>query len=51
MPAAGWAQSRLDLMLLAGGLALFLGGSGRAAVDEVWLERERGARGMARRAA
>lgn len=50
MPAVGWAQSRLELMLLAGALALFLGGSGRAAVDGVWLEKERPAR-AARRAA
>ncbi|MGH7389705.1 MAG: DoxX family protein [Candidatus Rokuibacteriota bacterium] len=35
----GWGGARLDVMLLAGGLLLFLAGSGRAAVDEVWLEK------------
>ncbi|HXG16330.1 MAG TPA: DoxX family protein [Calidithermus sp.] len=50
LPATGWAQSRLDLMLLAGALALFLAGPGRAAVDRMWLEKERPARGMARAA-
>src|SRR2546421_387590 len=33
----GWNAGRLDLMLLAGGILLFLAGPGRAAVDEVWL--------------
>lgn len=37
----GWDAGRLDLMLLAGGILLFLAGSGKAAVDEVWLERSR----------
>jgi uncharacterized membrane protein YphA (DoxX/SURF4 family) len=48
LPASGWAQSRLDLMLLAGGLALFLAGPGRAAVDRMWLEKERPASRSAR---
>jgi putative oxidoreductase len=39
MPGQGWLAARLDLMLLAGGLMLFLAGSGRAAVDELWLEK------------
>lgn len=41
LPAAGWVGARLDLMLLAGGLLLFLAGPGRAAVDEIWLEKPR----------
>lgn len=41
LPTAGWIGARLDLMLLAGGLLLFLAGPGRAAVDEIWLERLR----------
>ncbi|HSF07326.1 MAG TPA: DoxX family protein [Methylomirabilota bacterium] len=45
----GFAGSRLDLMLLAGSILLFLAGSGRVAVDEVWLEKE--ARPSARRLA
>lgn len=44
MPAVGWAASRLDLMLLAGGILLFLAGPGRLAVDEMWLERPRALR-------
>lgn len=35
----GWDSGRVDLLLLAGGILLFLAGSGRAAVDEVWLEK------------
>ncbi len=35
----GFASGRLDLMLLAGGILFFLAGPGRAAVDELWLER------------
>jgi putative oxidoreductase len=38
---AGWAGARLDLMLLVGGLAIFLGGPGRAALDAVWLEKRK----------
>jgi putative oxidoreductase len=41
LPSAGWAGARLDAMLLAGGILLFLAGSGRLSVDEVWLERRR----------
>jgi uncharacterized membrane protein YphA (DoxX/SURF4 family) len=35
----GFAGSRLDLMLLASSMLLFLAGPGRAAIDEFWLER------------
>ena len=41
LPSVGWAGARLDAMLLAGGVLLFLAGSGRLSVDEVWLERRR----------
>jgi len=37
---AGFAGARLDLMLLAGGLAIFLAGPGKAAVDSLWLEKD-----------
>jgi len=37
---AGFLGARLDLMLLAGGLAIFLAGPGKAAVDSLWLEKE-----------
>jgi putative oxidoreductase len=40
-PSAGWAGARLELMLLAGGLALLIGGPGRAALDGLWLERRK----------
>lgn len=36
---AGFAGARLDLMLLAGAILIFLAGPGRAAVDQAWLER------------
>ena len=39
LPTAGWSGARLDLMLLAGGVLLFVAGSGRLSIDEVWLER------------
>ncbi len=35
----GWNASELDRILLAAGLLLFLAGPGRAAVDELWLEK------------
>lgn len=38
-PTQGWAAGRIDLMLLVGGILLFLAGSGKASVDEVWLEK------------
>ncbi len=41
LPSVGWAGARLDAMLLAGGILLFVAGSGRLSVDEVWLERRR----------
>jgi putative oxidoreductase len=34
-----FADGRLDVMLLAAAILLFLAGPGRAAVDEAWLER------------
>ncbi|OLB92916.1 MAG: hypothetical protein AUH30_21125 [Candidatus Rokubacteria bacterium 13_1_40CM_68_15] len=37
---AGFLGARLDLMLLTGGLLIFLAGPGRAAVDALWLETE-----------
>lgn len=46
LPSGGFGAARLDLMLLVGGLLLFLAGPGRAAVDELWLERP--VRGRAR---
>jgi len=36
----GWNAGRLDLMLLAGGILLFLAGPGKAAIDAVWLEKK-----------
>ena len=32
----GWPNGRLELMLLAGGLLLFLAGPGRMAIDTAW---------------
>ena len=49
LPEQAWAPARLDVMILAGAILLILAGSGRASVDEVWLERDRGA-GAGRRA-
>ena len=37
---AGFQGARLDLMLLAGGLLIFLAGPGKAALDAYWLETE-----------
>jgi putative oxidoreductase len=37
--AQGFAGLRLDLLILAGSLLLFLDGPGRAALDALWLER------------
>jgi len=35
VPTRGWMDARLPIMLLAGGLMLFLSGSGKASVDGV----------------
>ena len=35
----GFAAGRLDLMLVAAALLFLLAGSGRASVDEAWLEK------------
>jgi len=45
LPADGWGAARLDVMLLAGAILMVLAGSGRASLDAVWLERERGPAG------
>jgi len=39
LPSVGWAMSRVDILILAGAILLFLAGSGKASVDEVWLEK------------
>ena len=39
-PVQGWMAGRIDLMLLAGAILLFLAGPGKAAIDEVWLEKD-----------
>lgn len=39
LPRAGWDASRIDMMMVAGGLMLFLAGPGKAAVDEMLLRR------------
>jgi putative oxidoreductase len=39
MPA-GFAGARLDLMILTGAFLLFVAGPGRAAIDQLWLEKE-----------
>lgn len=35
----GFSGARLDLMLLAGAILIFVAGPGKAAVDEYWLEK------------
>jgi hypothetical protein len=35
----GYAAARLDVMLLAGALALYFLGAGRWSIDSVWLEK------------
>lgn len=39
LPSVGWAMSRVDILMLAGAILLTLAGSGKASVDEVWLEK------------
>jgi len=36
----GWPNGRLELMLLAGGLLLFLAGPGKMAIDAAWRGKE-----------
>jgi putative oxidoreductase len=36
----GFNDGRIDLLLLAAGILLFLAGPGRAAVDNLWLEKD-----------
>lgn len=48
---AGFADGRLDLLLLAGAILLFLAGPGRAAIDEMWLEKSPAAERICGRAA
>ena len=45
LPGEGWGAARLDVMLLAAAILMFLAGSGRASVDAAWLERDRGPAG------
>ena len=35
-----YTEGRIDLVLMAGGILLFLAGPGRAAIDELWLEKD-----------
>ena len=46
LPRAGWDASRIDVMMLAGGLMLFLAGPGKAAVDEMLMRRRAGSAAM-----
>ena len=39
LPRAGWDASRIDFMMLAGGVMLLLAGAGKASVDEMLLRR------------
>jgi putative oxidoreductase len=39
LPRTGWDASRIDLMMLAGAVMLFLAGPGKAAVDEMLMRR------------
>ena len=41
LPTQGHAAARLDLMLLAGAIALYFLGAGRWSIDSVWLEKEK----------
>jgi hypothetical protein len=37
----GYTQGRLDMMMLAGGAALFFLGAGPLSIDSVWIEKGR----------
>ncbi len=41
MPMMGYAEARLEMLLVACGLMLFLNGPGRAALDRLWGEGDR----------
>jgi len=45
LPMQGYAAARLDLMLLAGAIALYFLGAGRWSIDSVWLEKDKAERG------
>ena len=38
-PAQWWNPARLDLMLLAAGILVMIGGPGRLALDDLWWEK------------
>ena len=42
LPRTGWDATRIDFMMLAGSLMLFLAGAGKASVDEMLLRRRGG---------
>ncbi|MBI3636274.1 MAG: DoxX family protein [Candidatus Rokubacteria bacterium] len=39
-PGPGFNAGRIDIMLLAGAILVFLNGSGNTSIDGVWLEKE-----------
>jgi putative oxidoreductase len=41
LPTQGYAAARLDLLLLAGAVALYFLGAGRWSIDSLWLDKER----------
>jgi putative oxidoreductase len=41
LPVQGYAASRLDLMILAGAVALYFLGAGRWSFDSIWLTRNK----------
>jgi putative oxidoreductase len=41
LPTQGYAAARLDLLLLAGAVALYFLGAGRWSIDSVWLVKEK----------
>jgi putative oxidoreductase len=44
LPMQGYAAARLDLMLLAGAIAIYFIGAGRWSIDSIWLEKEKKAK-------
>lgn len=41
LPTQGYLAARIDLMLIAGAVALYFLGAGRWSIDSVWLEKRR----------